>query len=171
MPISMYKASVPIFVQFLTSMSAVLDKASAFAEARKIDEGVLLSTRLYPDMFPLSRQLEQMTVHACRACAELSGTSAPAFESNNASFAALKARIGKAADFVKGIKPEQIDGTEDKEIVMKFGAHEAKFTGQSFLLNFSLPNFYFHATVAYAILRSIGLEIGKRDFIGTPPSM
>lgn len=171
MAISMYKASAPIFLQFLTSMSSVLDKAAAFAEAKKIDDGALLSTRLIPDMFPLSRQIEQMTVHSCRACAELSGTAAPTFESTEPSFAALKARIARSAEFIRSIKPEQIDGTEDKEIILKFGTNEMKFTGQSFLLNFSLPNFYFHATTAYAILRSVGVEIGKRDFMGTPPSM
>jgi hypothetical protein len=169
MTISMYKASAPIFLQFLTSMSAVLDKAAAFAEAKKIEEAALLATRLYPNMFPFSRQIEQVTVHACRACAELSGTTAPTFETSEMSFAVLKARIAKAIEFIKGIKPEQIDGTEDKLIVLKFGAHEMNFTGQPFLFNFSLPNFYFHATTAFAILRSIGVEIGKRDFLGTPP--
>jgi hypothetical protein len=169
MTISMYKASAPIFLQFLTSMSAVLDKAAAFAETKKIEETDLLATRLYPNMFPLSRQIVQVTVHACRACAELSGTIAPTFEANETSFAVLKARIAKAIEFIRSVRPEQIDGTEDKQIILKFGEREMKFTGQPFLLNFSLPNFYFHATTAFAILRSIGVEIGKRDFIGTPP--
>lgn len=171
MTISMYKASAPIFVQFLTSMSAVLDKAQAFADARKIDQAVLLGLRVYPDMFPLARQIHAITDHATRACARLAGVEPPAFEGNETSIAQLKERIAKAIDFVKGFKPEQIDGSEDREIVFKTPRGDLKFSGQQFLLNFSLPNFYFHATTAYNILRGLGVEIGKRDFMGAPPQM
>lgn len=169
MTISMYKSSVPIFVQFLTSLSAVLDKAQAFADARKIDPAVLLGLRIYPDMFPLARQVQAVTDHATRATARLAGVEPPTFEGNEASIAALKARIEKALAFVKGFKPDQIDGSEDKEVVFKTPRGDLKFTGQQFLLNFSLPNFYFHATTAYNILRGLGVEVGKRDFMGTPP--
>jgi hypothetical protein len=146
--ISMYKISAPIFVQFLTSLSAVLDKAAAFAEAKKIEPSVLLNTRLAPDMFPLGRQVRAATVPE------------------------LKERIAKTIEFIKGLKPAQIDGSEDKEIKITFPSGAVReFTGQSLLLNNSLPNFYFHCTTAYDILRHCGIELGKRDFMGTPVSL
>ncbi len=171
MTISMYKASAPIFVQFLSSISAVLDKAQAFADARKVDQAVLLNLRVYPDMFPLVRQIQAVTDHATRACARLAGTEPPTFEGNETTIAALKDRVARAIDFVKGFKPEQIDGSEEREVVFKTPRGDLKFSGQQFLLNFSLPNFYFHAATAYNILRGLGVEIGKRDFMGTPPQM
>ncbi len=118
-------------------------------------------------MFPLVRQVQQVTVHATRACARLAGQEPPSFDDNETTIAALQARIAKAIDFVKGFKPEQIDGSEDREVIFKTARGEMTFTGQQFLLNFSLPNFYFHETTAYNILRSIGVEVGKRDFMGT----
>jgi hypothetical protein len=165
----MYKASVPVFVQYLTSMSAVLDKAQAFADAKKLDQAVLLGLRVYPDMFPFSRQIAAVTDHATRATGRLAGVEPPTFEGNETTIAALKARVEKALAVVKGNGPEQIDGSEEKEIVFKTPRGDLKFTGQQFLITFSLPNFYFHATTAYNILRGIGVEIGKRDFMGTPP--
>jgi hypothetical protein len=169
MTISMYKTSVPIFVQFLTSMSAMLDKAAMHCEAKKIEPATLLNMRLFPDMFPLVRQLRAVTDHAISGTARLAGAELITFPNNEASFAEVKDRIAKTIDFVKSFKPVQIDGTEDKEIVLKFGTFEMKFTGQAFLLNFSLPNFYFHDTTAYNILRELGVEVGKRDFMGRPP--
>jgi hypothetical protein len=171
MTISMYKASAPIFVQFLTSLSAILDKAAAHAEAKKIDPSFLLNMRLYPDMFPLVRQVRAATDHATAACGRLAGVEPPTFANTEASIPELKDRIAKAIDFIKSIKPAQIDGTEEKEIVIKFTSGERKFTGQSLLLNQSLPNFFFHATTAYDILRHCGLELGKRDFMGTPVTL
>ncbi len=171
MTISMFKASVPIFVQFLTSLSACLDNAAAHAEAKKIDPTVLLNTRLYPDMFPLVRQVRAATDHALNACGRLAGLELPTFANTEASIPELKERISKDIEFIKAIKPSQIDGSEDKEIVMKFTSGERKFSGQSLLLNFCLPNFYFHATTAYDILRQSGVELGKRDFMGTPPQL
>jgi hypothetical protein len=171
MTISMYKTSVPIFVQFLTSMSAVLDKAAAHCEAKKIEPATLLNMRLYPDMFPLMRQLRAVTDHAISGTARLAGAELITFPNNEASFAEVKDRIAKTIDFVKSFKPVQIDGTEDKEIVVKFSSGERKFKGQAFLLNFCLPNFYFHATTAYDILRHCGIELGKRDFMGTPVNL
>ena len=170
--ISMYKISVPIFVQFLTSLSAVLDKAAAFAEAKKIEPSVLLNTRLAPDMFPLGRQVRAATDHAVNACGRLAGVELPALPNADASIPELKERIAKSIEFIKGLKPAQIDGSEDKEIKITFPSGAVReFTGQSLLLGNSLPNFYFHCTTAYDILRHCGIEIGKRDFMGTPVSM
>ena len=171
MTISMYQASAPVFVQFLTSLSAVLDKAAAHCEARKIDPKVLLETRLYPDMFPLVRQVRAATDHANNACGRLAGAELPAFANTEGSIGELKERIATSIAFIKGLKPSDIDGTEDKEIVIKFPSGERKFTGQSLLLNQSLPNFFFHATTAYDILRHSGVELGKRDFMGTPVTL
>jgi hypothetical protein len=169
MTISMYKASAPIFAQFLTSLAAVLDKAAAFADAKKIDHGVLLNTRLAPDMFPLVRQVRAATDHAISACGRLAGAELISFPNTEATIPELKERIAKTIDYVKSIKPAQIDGTEDKEIKITFPSGATReFTGQSLLLGNSLPNFYFHCTTAYDILRHCGVELGKRDFIGTP---
>jgi hypothetical protein len=169
MTISMYKASVPIFMQFLTSLSAVLDKAAAFAEAKKIDPSVLLNSRLAPDMFPLVRQVRAATDHAINACGRLAGVELPTFANTEASIPELKDRIAEAIGFLRGLEPKQIDGREDIEIKITFPSGATReFTGQSLLLNNSLPNFYFHCTTAYDILRHCGVELGKRDFIGTP---
>ena len=170
--ISMYKISAPIFVQFLTSLSAVLDKAAAFAEAKKIEPSVLLNTRLAPDMFPLGRQVRAATDHAVNACGRLAGVELPTLPSSDASIPELKERIAKSIEFIKGLKPAQIDGSEDKEIKITFPSGAVReFTGQSLLLINSLPNFYFHCTTAYDILRHCGIELGKRDFMGTPVSL
>jgi len=169
MTISMYQASVPIFVQFLTGLSAVLDKAAAFAEAKKVEPSVLLSTRLAPDMFPLVRQVRAATDHAISACGRLAGAELPTFSNSEATIPELKDRIAKTVDFLKSLKPGQIDGSEGKEIKITFPSGAVReFTGQSLLLNNSLPNFYFHCTTAYDILRHCGVELGKRDFMGTP---
>ncbi len=171
MTVSMYKISVPIFVQFLTSLSAVLDKAASHCEAKKIEPAALLNARFFPDMFPLVRQVRAATDHAVNTTARLAGVEPPAFANSEASFADLRARLTKAIDFVKGFKAAQIDGTEDKAIKITFPSGATRdFTGQSLLLNNSLPNFYFHCTTAYDILRHCGVEIGKRDFMGTPAS-
>ena len=164
MTISLYKTSVPIFMQFLTSLSATLDKAAAFAEAKKIDPAVLLNTRLAPDMFPLVRQVRAVTDHALNAGGRLAGVELPKFANDETTIPQLKDRIAKTIDFLKGLKPEQIDGTEDKEIKIVFPSGASRdFTGQSLLLNNSLPNFYFHCTTAYDILRHCGVELGKGD--------
>jgi uncharacterized protein len=172
MTISMYKASVPIFIQFLGSLSAVLDKAAAFAEAKKIDPSVLLNTRLAPDMFPLIRQIRAATDHAVNAGGRLSGVELPAFSNSETTIPELKERITRTIDFLKSLEPAQIDGSEDKEIKITFPSGAVReFSGQSLLLNNSLPNFYFHCTTAYDILRHCGVDLGKRDFMGTPVSM
>jgi uncharacterized protein len=172
MTISLYKSSVPIFVQFLNSLSGVLDKAQAFADAKKVDPSVLLNTRLAPDMFPLVRQVRAATDHAINASGRLAGVDMPTFSNNEATIPELKERIAKTVEFLKTLKPAQIDGTEDKEIKITFPSGATReFTGQSLLLGNSLPNFYFHCTTAYDILRHCGVELGKRDFIGTPVSL
>jgi len=169
MTISMYQVSVPIFLQFLTSLSAVLDKAAAYAEAKKIEPSVLLGTRLYPDMFPLVRQVRAATDHAVNGAGRLAGAELPAFANTEASIPELKERIAKAIAFLHGLKPAQIDGSEEKEIKITFPSGATReFIGQSFLLNQTLPNFFFHCTTAYDILRHCGVELGKRDFMGTP---
>ncbi len=171
MTISMYKISVPIFVQFLGSLSAVLDKAAAHCEAKKIEPSALLNTRLFPDMYPLLRQVRAASDHAVNATARLAGVEPLAFANTEASIPELKERLAKAIEFVKNFKPAQIDGNEDKAIKITFPSGATReFTGQSLLLNNSLPNFFFHCTTAYDILRHCGVELGKRDFMGTPVS-
>ncbi|MBV9540849.1 MAG: DUF1993 domain-containing protein [Alphaproteobacteria bacterium] len=168
MTISMYQVSVPAFLRNLNALAGVLDKAAAWAEARKFDQAVLLGTRLYPDMFPLNVQVGQVCTHAARGVAMLSGLAQPEFGAPETTIAALKERVTKTIDFVKSAKEAQIDGTEDKDVVLKFGTREMPFKGQAFLVGFTLPNFFFHYTTAYNILRSLGLEVGKRDFMGAP---
>ena len=170
MTISMYQVSAPVFLRNLSALNGVLDKAAAFAESRKLDQAVLLGLRLYPDMFPLNVQVGQVCTHAARGVAQLAGLTQPDFGAPETTIAGLKERVSKTIDFVKSATPAQIDGTEDKEIVLKFGTREMKFRGQDFLIGFTLPNFFFHYTTAYNILRSIGLEVGKRDFMGAPPA-
>ena len=171
MTISMYKVSVPIFVQFLTAQSGCIDKLAAVCEAKQLDPNFFLNMRLYPDMYPYVRQVQQASTHAARCCSALAGVPMPDMPNTEASFAELKARLARTIDFVKGFKPAQIDGTEDKEITIKLGANERKFNGQSLLLNFILPNFYFHCSTAYDILRHCGIELAKRDFMSTPVNL
>ena len=172
MTLSMYQASVPIFVQFLTSLSAVLEKAAAFAEAKKVEPAVLLNTRLAPDMFPLVRQVRAATDHAVNACGRLAGVELPSFSNSESTIPELKERIAKVIEFLKGIKPAAMEGSEEKEIKITLPSGAVReFVGQSLLLNNSLPNFYFHCTTAYNILRQCGIELGKRDFMGTPVQM
>jgi len=166
MSASMFTASVPVYTQFLTSLSAILKKAAAHAEAKKIDPSVLINARLSPDMFALARQVQIATDHAKGSLARLAGVEIPSYADTEATFDELEARIQKTLAFVKTFKPEQIDGTEGKEIVLTFGTQKFPFNGQTYLIQFALPNFYFHTTMAYAILRENGVEIGKRDFMG-----
>ena len=169
MTISMYQVSVPVFLRGLNALSGVLDKAAAFAEAKKFDQAAVLGTRLYPDMFPLNVQVGQVCTHAARGVAQLAGLTQPDFGAPETTIAGLKERVAKTIEFVKTATQAQIDGTEGKDIVLKFGTREMPFKGDAFLIGFTLPNFYFHSTTAYNILRSMGLEVGKRDFMGAPP--
>ena len=169
MTISMYQASVPGYVQYLKSISAVLDKGAAFAEARKIDPASLLQARLYPDMHPLVKQVQIFTDQAVRGISRLAGTEPPPFPDTETTFSELKTRIEKAIAHVSSFRPEQIDGSEGRDIVMKTPRGDMTFKGQQYLLGFSLPNFFFHATTTYSILRHVGVELGKMDFMGGAP--
>jgi hypothetical protein len=164
---SIYHVSVPAFVRTLTSLAAILDKAEAHATARKIDPEALLSARLFPDMFPLKRQVQTAADFAAKTCARLTGSDVPAYPDVETSFAELKQRVAKVLDYVQTFKPAQFDGADLKEITVPVGAQQTKtFTGQDYFAQFALPNFYFHAVTAYDILRHNGVEIGKRDFLG-----
>ena len=164
----MYQASAPRFVNILKNLSAILDKAQAHAEAKKIDPTVFTSARLYPDMLAMARQVQIATDTAKAAMARLAGAEIPKYEDTEQTFAELKARIAKTIDFINTFKPAQIEGTDEKEVVIKLGGNDTKLTGMQYLLGHAHPNFYFHVTTAYDILRHNGVEIGKRDYIGTP---
>jgi hypothetical protein len=168
MKISMYQASVPRFVNILGNLSNILDKAQAHVEAKKIDASVLPNYRLFPDMLPMKTQVQIACDTAKGAAARLAGVPIPAHEDNEATLSDLKARVAKVLAFLGTITPEQIDGTEDKEIVLKRGDKETRYTGIQFLLGHATPNFYFHVTTTYNILRHNGVEIGKRDYLGNP---
>ena len=168
MTISMYQASVPVYLQYLKATSNVLDKGAAFAETRKIDPATLLQARLYPDMHPLVKQVQIFTDQAVRGISRLAGTEPPAFPDTETTFAELKTRIEKASAHVQSFTPAQIDGSEDRVVVLKTRGGEQTFRGQDYLLGFVLPNVYFHSTTAYAILRGVGVVLGKSDFIGKP---
>jgi hypothetical protein len=168
MRISMYQASAPRFLHMLKNLSAILDKAAAHAEARKLDPLVLTAARLYPDMYPLSRQVQIACDTAKGAVARLAGAEVPKHEDTEQTFDELKARVAKTAAFIETFKPEQVDGTEDRTIELKLGRTEVKWKGLQYLCGFALPNFYFHAATAYDILRHNGVELGKRDYIGNP---
>ena len=168
MIISMYQASAPRFVNTLKNLSAILDKAQAHAEAKKIEPSVLLNCRLYPDMFPMKRQVQVACDTAKGAVARLAGLEVPKHEDTEETFAELKARIAKTVAFIETIKSSQIDGGEDKNIHLKLGSREIDWKGMQYLLGYALPNFYFHAVTAYDILRHNGVELAKRDYIGNP---
>jgi hypothetical protein len=168
MTLSMYQASAPRFANTLKNLAAILDKAEAHAAAKKIDPAVLLGSRLYPDMYPLVRQIQIASDNAKGAVARLAGADVPKYEDNEQTFAELKARIAKTIDFVSSFKASQIDGSEEKDIHLKLGPMEVHWKGMQYLLGFAWPNFYFHAVTAYDILRHNGVEVGKRDFIGNP---
>lgn len=166
MTLSMYQASVPMFVKQLEAISAILRKAEAQAAEKDIDQQDLLDARLTEDMFPLTRQLQIATDAAKGAVARLGGVEVPGFPDTETSFAELQARIERVLAFVKSVPAEAIDGSEDKPIVVKLPTRELHFTGQTFLLHFALPNFFFHITTTYALLRMKGIEIGKVDYLG-----
>ena len=166
MNISMHQVSAPRFTNSLKNLAGILDKGQAYAEAKKVEPTVLTSARLYPDMFPLSRQVQIATDTAKGAIARLAGIENPKYEDTERTFEELKARIEKTIGLIDGVKTEQIDGTEDKEIVLKLGGSEMRWTGMQYLLGFALPNFYFHVTTAYDILRHNGVEVVKRDYLG-----
>lgn len=166
MTLSMYQAGIPVVTRYLNNLSTLIDKAAAHCAARKIDPTVLVNFRLTPDMLPFSRQVQIATDQVKGMAARLAGVEVPSYPDTETTFDELKARIAKTVAYLGTFKADQIDGTEDKEITLKAGAAEFKFKGDDYLVGFVLPNFYFHVTTAYAILRHCGVEIGKRDFLG-----
>lgn len=167
MSVNAYQATVPAFVQILTALSAILKKAVAHAETKKIDPAVFVNARIAPDMFPLSRQIQIATDHAKGASARLAGVDVPSYADTETTFDELQARIAKTLDFIKGLKQAQFDGGFDRDVTLTIAGQKMTWKGNVYLHQFALPNFYFHATAAYAILRHNGVEVGKRDFLGT----
>ena len=167
MSLFMYLASVPAFLQMLNNLSAILDKAEAYAGTHKIDPEVLLNYQLAPDMLPFVRQIQIAADLAKGAAARLAGVEVPKHDDTEKTFADLKARLANTVAFVQSVQPNDIDGSEDREINLTLGEHTMSFKGQPYLVHFVMPNFYFHCTAAYDILRHCSVELGKRDFIGT----
>ncbi|MBV7562016.1 DUF1993 family protein [Pseudomonas sp. sia0905] len=167
MPLSMHSISIPVFTRQLTNLSTILGIAAANAEARKIEQSVLLGSRLAPDMFPLSRQVQIACDTVKSGAALLAGVEVPSHADDETSFAELQARIAKTLEFVQGISAAQLDGSEDRTVTLKRRDKETHFQGLAFLQDHVLPNLYFHITTTYAILRHNGVELGKRDFLGT----
>lgn len=165
--ISMYRASVPVFDRMLGNLDAILAKAAAWAEAKKIDPVTVANLRLVADMFPLSRQVQIACDHAKGGPGRLAQVELPKFEDKEKDIAELRARIAGTRAYIATLKPEQFAGSEQRALTIKFGPREVHFeNGVTYLADFVLPNFYFHVTTVYAILRANGLDVGKKDFIG-----
>jgi len=162
----MYQASVPVLIHGLKNLSAILAKAADHADEKKIDHEVFLNARLAPDMFALTRQVQVASDTAKGCGARLAGVEVPSFADNETSFVELQERLAKTVAFLEGLTPAQIDGSEEKAVVLKFPSREFHFTGQTYLFGFVLPNFYFHMTTAYDILRHNGVPLGKPDYLG-----
>jgi len=170
MSFSMSQASLPTFEIGLNALSAILDKAEAFAAAKKVDPAVLLNTRLAPDMFPLIRQVQVATDLAKNGAARLAGVEPPRYEDKETTIAELKARLAKTVAFVKSLDPKQVDAPAGRQIKFLLGpTNKGQMQGDDYLNHFVLPNVYFHLAAAYAILRHCGVEIGKQDFLGAIP--
>ncbi len=167
MSLSMHQASIPGFIRTLENLSLILDKAAKHAETKKIDPSIFTSARLAPDMLPLTRQIQIATDGVKGCAARLAGIEIPSYADTETTFPELKERIAKTITFLKSVPADKIDGSEEKAIEVKYGEHTRKFVGQPYLLNFVIPNFYFHTSIAYAILRNQGVELGKMDFLGT----
>ena len=166
MNMSMYQATVPVFIKMLSNLSSILQKADNYAEAKKIDPSVLINARLAPDMFDLARQIQIATDAAKGCAARLANIEIPSFPDTEKSFSDLHQRITKTITFLKSVDAKLIDGSEERKISLKVGPQEMSFKGQEYAMHFALPNFYFHTTMAYAILRHNGLDIGKKDYLG-----
>ena len=164
---SFHDATVPAFLQILGSLSGILTKAEAHCKAKNIQPEVLLGARLYPDMLPLTKQVQLVCDHAARGCARLTHSEVPSTPDTEKSFDELKARLARTIDYVKSFKPAQFDGADNREVSFPVGPGKTMtLKGQQYLNNFAFPNFYFHAATAHGILRHNGVEIGKRDFLG-----
>jgi hypothetical protein len=168
---SLYDATIPVFDQLLGALSAIIDKAKAHAEARKIDAAALTGARLRPDMFPLVKQVQIACDWAKNVGARLSGSEPPRFEDKEATFDDLKARIAATLEYIKGLKKQDIDAGAERTVFFPLGPNKMKMKGSDYAFHLALPNFYFHVTTAYGILRHSGLDIGKRDFMGAAPGI
>lgn len=168
MAISMYDVSIPALVRGLTNLSAILDKGAAHVQATGTDSAALIDSRLIDDMLPLSAQIQRASDAAKGCAARLAGVEVPPMEDTETTFDELKARIAKTIDFLETIKPQQLEGSDTRTIELKMRQGSLTFDGKSYLLGFALPNFYFHVTTAYDILRHNGVPIGKMDFLGAP---
>jgi hypothetical protein len=166
MTISMYQASVPAFARSLNNLAAILEKGAAHAQGRRIDEAVLLESRLYPDMLPLSRQVQLATDTARSGAGRLAGADFPAYEDRETTFPQLQQRIRATIAYLETLRPAQIDGSEDRNISWQTRSSTRSMQGLPYLLNHLLPNVHFHVTTAYDILRHNGVELGKKDFLG-----
>ncbi|NOU24434.1 MAG: DUF1993 domain-containing protein [Methylotenera sp.] len=164
--LSMYEASIPVLKRTLTNLAAILKKGEQYADARKIEHAVLLNARLFPDMYPLTRQVQIATDMSKGAAARLAGLEVPKYEDNETTFAELQARITKTIAFIDTVKPAQFEGSESREVTITVRQVDLKFKGQDYLLKWVNPNVYFHVTTAYNILRHNGVELGKVDFLG-----
>ena len=162
----MYDNSIPVFAKMLGNLSAILDKGAKHCEAKKLDPNALLTARLFPDMFPLTRQVQVATDQAKGGAARLAGLEVPKYEDTEKTFDDLKARIAKTIAFVNGVKAEQVANSGGRDIALTLGPNTVTFKGEWYLKHFVTPNLYFHVTTAYNILRHNGVELGKRDFIG-----
>lgn len=167
MTISMHSLSIPILEKNLGHLSKFIDKAAAYCEQKKCEPAALITFRLYPDMLPFSRQIQIACDQAKGCAARLAAIDPPKFEDTETTFAELQARIERTISFIRGVSREAIDASAGREIAMKIGPNEIKLSGQKFLTEFALPNFFFHVTAAYIILRHNGVELGKRDYIGS----
>jgi hypothetical protein len=166
MSVSLYDVSIPIFTLSLNNLAAILDKAISHAEGKKLDPKVVPATRLIIDMLPLSSQVQIACDTAKGAAGRLAGIEIPKHPDTETTLPELKARVDKTLEFIKTVKPEQLQGAETREIVLQFPQSTLKFTGLNYVTNFVLPNFFFHVTMAYALLRKNGVDLGKRDFLG-----
>jgi len=166
MSVALFDVSIPIFARSLHNLSAILDKAAAFAEHKKVDPKALPATRLIVDMLPLSAQIQIACDTAKGAAARLAGVEIPKYEDTETTIPELKARVVKTLEFIMTITPEQLQGAETREVTLKFPQRTFNFNGLTYLTQFVLPNFYFHMTVAYALLRKNGVDLGKPDFLG-----
>ena len=169
MPISMYHASVPVFLQLLGGLKGVIEKAEAHATAHKWEENALLNWRLHPDMFTFARQVRQASEHAFSA-GRAAGVEVPSLPAIDNSFAEMKARIDKTIDFLKGLKADQLDGREDQQVTITAGGQPRNFRAQNYLYHFAMLQVQFHCTTAYNIIRHVGVSLGKRDYLGQRPS-
>jgi hypothetical protein len=168
MAITMYHGSVPVFLQLLGGLKGTLQKGEAHANQHKLDAATLLNWRFYPDMFTLARQVRQACLHALGA-GTVAGVQLPQFPEIDNSFAEMYSRIDRTVDLLKSLRPDQLDGRENQQVTITAGGQQRNFQAQNYLYHFAMPNFYFHVTTAYDILRSLGVEIGKRDFMGQMP--